>query len=142
MPGFPPNFFIEYFSLQTSAKIIHRQSAISQKKPKEPKRATVPQLCLTKPLLSKLKLLKILLLALPFSFSQYLGLCVLFTLLPVIKLIKDHWHGSRHISVMGNPGLGQQPPVQLPPQDNSPPVNCPPSPNFFISFYIYFLNEK
>jgi hypothetical protein len=49
-----------------------------------------------KPLLSKLKLLKILLLALSFSFSQYLGLCVFFTLLPVIKLIKDHWHGSRH----------------------------------------------
>jgi hypothetical protein len=36
------------------------------------------------------------LLALSFSFSQYLGLCVFFTLLPVIKLIKDHWHGSRH----------------------------------------------
>ncbi|CAC9598629.1 hypothetical protein, partial [uncultured Gammaproteobacteria bacterium] len=51
----------------------------------------VPQLGLTKPLLSKLKLLKILLLALSFSFSQYLGLCVFFTLLPVIKLIKDHW---------------------------------------------------
>jgi hypothetical protein len=33
---------------------------------------------LTKPLLSKLNLLKILLLALPFSFSQYLGLCVFF----------------------------------------------------------------
>ena len=29
---FPPNFFIEYFSLQTSAKIIHGQSAISLKK--------------------------------------------------------------------------------------------------------------
>ena len=25
-----------------------------------------------------------------------------FTLLPVIKLIKDHWHGSRHISVIIN----------------------------------------
>jgi hypothetical protein len=50
------------------------------------------KLGLTKPLLSKLKLLKILLLALSFSFSQYLGLCVFFfTLLPVIKLIKDHW---------------------------------------------------
>jgi hypothetical protein len=36
------------------------------------------------------------LLALSFSFSQCLGLCgVFFTLLPVIKLIKDHWHGSR-----------------------------------------------
>jgi hypothetical protein len=43
-------------------------------------------------LLSKLKLLKILLLA----------LCVFFSLLPVIKLIKDHWHGSRHISVIIN----------------------------------------
>jgi hypothetical protein len=52
----------------------------------------VPQLGLTKPLLSKLKLLKILLLA----------LCVFFSLLPVIKLIKDHWHGSRHISVIIN----------------------------------------
>jgi hypothetical protein len=29
-------------------------------------------------------------------------LCVFFTLLPVIKLIKDHWHGSRHISVIIN----------------------------------------
>jgi hypothetical protein len=27
---------------------------------------------------------------------------VFFTLLPVIKLIKDHWHGSRHISVIIN----------------------------------------
>jgi hypothetical protein len=48
------------------------------KKPKGPQRATVLQLGLTKPLLSKLKLLKILLLALSFSFSQYLGLCVVF----------------------------------------------------------------
>ena len=32
----------------------------------------------------------IVLLALSFSFSQYLGLRVFFTLLPVIKLIKDH----------------------------------------------------
>ena len=43
-----------------------------------------------------------LLLALSFYFSQYLGLCVFFTLLPVIKLIKDRWHGSRHISVIIN----------------------------------------
>ena len=28
--------------------------------------------------------------------------CFFFTLLPVIKLIKDHWHGSRHISVIIN----------------------------------------
>jgi hypothetical protein len=43
------------------------------------------------------------LLALSFSFSQFLGLCVFFfTLLPLIKLIKDHWHGSRHISVIIN----------------------------------------
>jgi hypothetical protein len=42
------------------------------------------------------------LLALSFSFSQYLGLCVFFTLLLVIKLIKEHWHGSRHISVIIN----------------------------------------
>ena len=27
---------------------------------------------------------------------------VFFTLLPVIKLIKDHWHGSRHVSVIIN----------------------------------------
>jgi hypothetical protein len=32
----------------------------------------------------------IVLLALSFSFSQYHGLRVFFTLLPVIKLIKDH----------------------------------------------------
>ena len=61
----------------------------------------VLQLGLTKPLLSKLKLLKILLLALSFSFLQYIGY-VFFTLLPVIKLIKGHWHGSRHISVIIN----------------------------------------
>jgi hypothetical protein len=48
------------------------------------------------------KCLPALLLALSFSFSQYLGLCVFFNLLPVIKLIKDHWHGSRHISVIIN----------------------------------------
>jgi hypothetical protein len=54
----------------------------------------VPHLGLTKPLLSKLKLLKILLLALTFSFSQYLGLCGFLTLLPVSKLIKDHWQNQ------------------------------------------------
>jgi hypothetical protein len=58
---------------------------------------------LTKPLLSNLKLLKILLLALSFSFSQYV--CVFFYFItsnPLIKLIKDHWHESRHISVIIN----------------------------------------
>jgi hypothetical protein len=50
------------------------------KKPKGPQRATVLQLGLSKPLLSKLKLLKILVLALSFSFSQYLGLCGFFLL--------------------------------------------------------------
>jgi hypothetical protein len=55
------------------------------------------------PLLSKLKLLKILLLALSFSFSQSLGLCgFFFTLLPVIKLIKDHWQDQDIISVIIN----------------------------------------
>jgi hypothetical protein len=38
--------------------------------------------------------------ALSFSFSPWL-VCI-FTLLPVIKLIKDHWHGSSHISVIIN----------------------------------------
>ena len=47
----------------------------------------VPQLGLTKPLLSKLKLLKIILLALSFSFSQYLGLCVFFYF--IISLFGD-----------------------------------------------------
>jgi hypothetical protein len=38
MPGFPPpNFFIEYFSLQTSAKIIHIVGHILKKTQKDHK---------------------------------------------------------------------------------------------------------
>ena len=61
----------------------------------------VPQLGLTKPLLSKLKLLNSFVGFVLFFFTIP-WLVFFFTLLPVIKLIKDHWHGSRHISVIIN----------------------------------------
>jgi hypothetical protein len=35
-------------------------------------------------------------------FHNTLAYVFFFTLLPVIKLIKDHWHGLRHISVIIN----------------------------------------
>ena len=38
----------------------------------------------------------------PFLFHNTLACVFFFNLLPVIKLIKDHWHGSRHIIVIIN----------------------------------------
>ena len=103
MPGFPrpppppppPNFFIEYFSLQTSAKIIHRVCHILKKTKKDHKElrfaARLVQAIVIKAETSQNSFVGFVL----FFFTIPWLVCFFFTLLPVIKLIKDHWHGSR-----------------------------------------------
>jgi hypothetical protein len=80
---FPPNFFIEYISLQTLRTIKSYGSAASH--------------CY-----QSLNFSKFFCCLCPFLFHNTLACVFFFTLLPVIKLIKDHWHGSRHISVIIN----------------------------------------
>ena len=68
---FSPNFFIEYFSLQTSAKIIQIVCHILKKKTKRTIKNYGSAARLDQAIVIKAKFLKILLLALSFSFSQY-----------------------------------------------------------------------